>query len=241
MNRMRKSLVVTLMAVALAPVLSGCVFSPKHDPGTKPDPLSDNTTPQGAIRRFNQSYERKLAPEYQGMFTNDFTYEFSNSTDPTLVTQYSTGWFKTDEKESSSHLFTGYTPPGGSTLPAATSIDINLAVDIPVDDNSNGADPVTHKILATRVDGQITVPQTTGDPLSYVITNNYNVFYLIRGDAAASNLDTTQPADANHWYIYRWVDLSEAAAAPAGGLRTASTSQPSLSLVTWGRLKGGWH
>jgi hypothetical protein len=240
MNRMRKSLAVTLMAVALATVLTGCVFSPKKDKPVAPDPLSDNTTPANAIKRFLGSYEQKKAPEYQGMFTGDFTYEFSNSTDPTLVNLYSTGWFKTDEKESSSHLFNGYTPPGGQTLPAATTIDINLAVMIPTDDNSSGVDPASHKILATRVDGGITVPQAGQEPLTYVITNNYNVFYLVRGDAAV-DLDTTQPADASHWYIYRWVDLSEATPAPAGGLRTASTAQPQLSPMTWAHVRADWH
>ena len=237
---MRKSLYVVLMAVALAPLVSGCVFSPKKNTTEQKDPpLEDNTTPQLAVKRFIHAYEQKKAPEYQGMFTGDFTYEFSTSTDPTLVTQYSTGWFKNDEKESSSHLFNGYTPPGGVTLPAATSIDINLATTIPTDDPGS-QDPTTHKILTTRVDGNITVPQSGAEPLTYVITNNLNVFYLVRGDVAV-NLDSTQPADQNHWYIYRWVDLSEAAApAPAGGLRTAS-AEPGLTPLTWGHLRADWR
>ena len=145
--------------------------------------------------------------------------------------QYSTGWFKTDEKESSAHLFNGYTPPGGATLSAATSINITLAVDIPSDDNSGGVDPTTHKVLATRVDGSITVPQSGAEPITYVITNNYNVFYLVRGDAAV-NLDSTQPADAYHWYIYRWVDLSEASPKANG---------PTVAARTWGSLKAAYH
>jgi len=239
---MRKSLVVVLMAVALAPLLSGCIFSPKEKTGggPPPDPLPENTTPQLAIRRFLGAYEQKKAPEYQGMFTTDFTYEFSNTTDPTLVQQYSTGWFKTDEKESSSHLFQGYTPPGGATLPAATRIDITLAVDLPSDDNTSGTDPATHKVLATRVDGGITVPQAGSDPLTYVITNNYNVFYLVRGDVAAG-LDPTEHADANHWYIYRWVDLSEQTGPAPSSIRTASTSAPAAAPQTWGHLRADWR
>jgi hypothetical protein len=236
---MRKSLAVILMAVAL--VSSGCVFSPKKDTPPPPNPLSSNDTPANAVKRFLGSYEQKKAPEYQGMFTGDFTYEFSTSTDPTLVQQYSTGWFKNDEKESSSHLFNGYTPPGGATLPAATTINITLAVMIPTDDNTVGVDPNTHKILATRVDGDITVPQAGTEPLTYVISNNYNLFYLVRGDQAV-NLDTSQPADANHWYIYRWVDQTASPTpAPQSGLRTASTGQPTATPETWGHLKADWH
>ena len=72
------------------------------------------------MKRFVGAYEQKKVQEYQDMFTSDFTYEFSNGTDPDLVTKYSTGWFKSDETESSSHLFQGWTPPGLPFEPAAT-------------------------------------------------------------------------------------------------------------------------
>jgi hypothetical protein len=237
---MRKYLVVVLMAVALAPLLSGCVFSPPTSKIKPPPPpaLPENTTPQLAIQRFIGAYEQKKSTEYQGIFTGDFTYEFSNSTDPTLVTQYSTGWFKTDEKESSNHLFTGFTQPGGATLPAATSIDISLATDLPVNDLA-APDSTKYKVLQTRVDGSITVPQSGAEALTYLITNNFNQFYLARGDVAV-NLDTTQPADSTHWYIYRWVDLTGSAGQNAA-VRTASTSQPTLTPATWGHLKASWH
>jgi hypothetical protein len=227
---MRRSL---LFVFTLLVVLSGC--STDHIIGGPPPPppqLPPNDSPANAIKRFIGAYEQKRFQEYVGMFTGDFTYEFSTSTDPTLVQQYSTGWFKTDEKESAAHLFQGYTPPGGATLPAATSIDINFAVDIPTDDNTPGTDPVTHKVLATRVDCSITVPQAGSEPLTYVITNNYNVFYLVRGDVAV-NLDSTQPADDHHWYIYRWVDLSEAPSPEA--------NRPAAQSKTWGSLKGMYH
>jgi hypothetical protein len=189
--------------------------------------LSSNQTPQGAIARLVGSYEKKLPNEYAGVFTGDFKYEFSASTDPTLVQMYSAGWFKSDETASASHMFSGYTPPGGATLPAASSIDIQLANGVPTDDNTAGVDPATHKVLATRVDGSITVPQDI-EPITYVITNNYNVFYLVRGDVAVG-LDPSQPADSQHWYVYHWVDLS---VPQFNGLGPQSQSP------TWGSLKG---
>jgi hypothetical protein len=189
--------------------------------------LSSNQTPQGAIARLIGSYEKKLPSEYAGMFTGDFKYEFSASTDPTLVQQYAAGWFKSDEAASASHMFSGYTPPGGATLPAASSIDIQLANGAPTDDNTAGVDPATHKVLATRVDGTITIPQDI-EPLTFVITNNYNVFYLVRGDVAVG-LDASQPADDQHWYVYHWVDLSEPQFSGVG---------PQSLSPTWGRVKG---
>ena len=232
---MRKHLAVTLMALAMVGALSGCVFTPKSDPPPPPPPLSPNDTPHNAMLRFVGAYEQKKAQEYQDLFTTDFTYEFSNTTDPDLVAKYSTGWYKADETESSTHLFQGYTPPGLPYAPAASSINIDLANDQPVDDNGVGQDPVTHKFNFTRVDGQIVIP-TAPDPTNYLIENNTNVFYLVRGDQA--QLNTNQPADSTHWYIYRWLDLTTATAAVAGGLRTASANQaPPITRVTWARAK----
>jgi hypothetical protein len=213
-------------------VLAGCsnTFSP--GPIRCPEcgrPLTTNDSPQGAMVRFVESYERKMEAEYQGMFTGDFTFEFSSSTDPSLVQQYSTGWFKNDERESSAHLFAGYTPPGGQTLEPASTIDINLAITTPQDDNTIGLSPKTYKILATRVDGGVVVPQSGADAIRYAIVNNFDVFYVVRGDAAV-NLDSTQPADSLHWYIYRWVDLTA---------KGDSSSQSDT--VTWGGLKGRYH
>jgi hypothetical protein len=73
------------------------------------------------------------------------------------------------------------------------------------------------------------IPQPGANPHHYAIVNNFDVFYVVRGDAAV-NLDSTQPADSLHWYIYRWVDLTA---------KTDSSSQSDT--VTWGALKGKYH
>jgi hypothetical protein len=180
------------------------------------------------------AYESKSPVNYQAMFTGDFTYEFSNSTDPTLVQQYATGWFKIDENESSNHLFNGYTIPGGAHLQAASAIALKLASMLPQDDNTSGLDPRTHKILETRVDGSVTVPASP-NPLTYEINNNFNELRLVRGDAAVG-LDSTQVADSLHWYVYRWVDLTEALA-PASPTREPTPAQS----TTWGEVKARYH
>jgi len=221
------------MFVLTATVAMAC-FGCKHstEPPAPTASLVANDSPEHAIERFRLAYEQKKATEYQGMFTGDFTYEFSSSTDPTLVQQYSTGWFKDDEKESSSHLFAGYKPPGGTTLEPASTISINFAVKLPSDDNSAGVDPTTHKVLATPVDGQIVVPNPGADATTFVITNNFNVFYIVRGDSAAG-LDGSQPADPQHWYIYRWVDLTG-----TGGL---NPSRAQTNSITWGKVKAEYR
>jgi hypothetical protein len=221
----------TFAALAIFAVLfgAGCSGNPASPKPAAPT-LAANDTPTNAAARLVGSYEQKNQSAFAGMLTGDFNFEFSTSTDPTLVQQYPTGWTRVDESESSSHLFSGYSPPGGSTLPAATSIDINLAVDIPTDDNTSGTNPTTHKVLATRVDGSITVPQAGSEPLTYVITNNYEVFYFVRGDVAAG-LDETQPADAQHWYVYKWVDQTQ------NYIPRPNSRGILVKTNTWGRLK----
>ncbi|HEV8480388.1 MAG TPA: hypothetical protein VGR66_06295 [Candidatus Eisenbacteria bacterium] len=216
-------------ALALAFVLFGCKSSTEPKT-TQPPALVANDTPAHAIERLISSYEKKNESAFAGMFTGDYTYEFSVYTDPTLVQQYSTGWFKSDETASSTHLFSGYTPPGGSTLEPASSISIALADSTPTDDNASGVDPATHKVLATRVDGQIVVPNPGADPTAYNFQNNFNVFYIVRGDSAVG-LGSGQSADSLHWYVYRWVDQTSG----------PGTNRPQTVPATWGKLKGMYH
>jgi len=221
-----------LKALAIVTVIvlacSGCNHS--TEPKTNsPSALVANDSPAHAIERLIGAYERKDESAFAGMFTGDYTYEFSNSTDPTLVTQYSTGWFKGDETASSTHMFSGYTPPGGVKLEAASTIAIHLSVTAPTDDNSSGVDPATHKVLATPVDGQIVVPNPGAEATTFVITNNFNVFYIVRGDSAV-DLDSDQAADSLHWYVYKWTDLT-GGAAPSHAMRSAT------KISTWGRVK----
>ena len=168
------------------------------------------------------------------MFTGDFDFEFSNATDPDLVNAYAGGWLKVDEAAAAAHLFHGYTPTGMPTAPAASSIDITLATTATSSDTTASLDPATHKMLATRVDGQIIIPPTgtATVPTTYLFANNYSVFYLVRGDAAAG-LDSSQPADTAHWYIRRWTDLTQ----PAVSAQTLAAPKPAET-STWGKVKG---
>src|SRR5690349_3614269 len=68
-----------VVAAALALACFGC----KHttEPPAPAFGLIENDSPANAIERFRLAYEQKKATEYQAMFTGDFTYEFSTSTD----------------------------------------------------------------------------------------------------------------------------------------------------------------
>ena len=187
---------------------------PEPQPGPPPAGLSANDTPSHAVSRLIGAYQEKDAGAYAGMLTGDFRFFFSASADPSLASQFPNGWTRKAETQSASHLFSG------TSLPAAQTIVIQLANTSPVDDNTEGVVPETHKLLVTRVDGTIQAGSTT-----YSMTNNLDVFYFVRGDAA-HGLNDSQPADDQHWYLYRWVDQTVL----GGGAQAED--------VTWGRVKG---
>ena len=228
---------VAALSLALL-LLSGC--SGEKNP-VRPIPIGyppESNSPEHAVLRFLFMYEQKRPQEYQDLFTIDFMFEFSNSTDPDLVTKYLTGWFKSDETESSTHLFQGWNPPGQPYAPAASAIDITLKTSLPVDDTSPGVDPVTHKVLVTRVDGRIVIPPTppATDPTEFLIENNVVALYLVRGDQAS--LVSSQLADSVHWYVYRWVDLTVASAPQA--ISKSFAPLPSRG-GTWGSVKAAYR
>jgi len=229
---------LSTLFVALSLVLVSCASETTRPASQQQPPLAENDTPQHAVQRFVGAYEQKKTAEYGALFTGDFAFEFSNSTDPDLVVKYSAGWLKTDEDTAAIHLFQGYTPQGQSHAPAASSINIDLTTTLPVDDNSPGLDPATHKILSTRVDGQIVIPPTgtATDPTNYLVENNYNAIYLVRGDQAVG-LAASQPADDAHWYIYLWKDLTVSSAQP----RNRPVSPQPAQASTWANLRANYR
>ncbi len=241
---MRKQLMVFLVLAVTVGLAAGCIFSPKDTTPAPPQPGPPNDTPENAIKRFVWAYENRKGPEYENMFTEDFTFEFSNLADPTLAQKYSAGWFKTDEQISARNLFQGFSNEQGLYTPAASSIDMTLAQTNPIND-TEGRDSTKFKMLATRVDGIIIVPPSQGQTQEtrYIIDNNNHRFYLARGDA---QFDSTgrfitpagERADSTRWYIYRWIDETAQPVA-VGGLQSASAAVNRVSnpLATWGEVK----
>jgi hypothetical protein len=217
------------IALPLLLCAAGCVTEPVHKtPTPVPGPLND--TPQNTILRFVWAYENKKTAEYENLFTEDFTFEFSMYVDPELAQQYQNGWFKLDEKTSADHLFEGFMDDSTGYHTAASSIDLTLAKTAPTGD-TEGRDPTKFKVLATRVDGIVVVPHTGSqtEDTRYVIENNFHRFFLVRGDAAAS-LAAGQPADSTHWYVYHWMDETAYPVAPA-------SVRASTQMTTWGHVK----
>jgi hypothetical protein len=221
--------------VLLPTLILALTVSCGTEPDGTPQPTAlqpPNDTPQNTIVRFIAAYEKRKTAEYQALFTGDFTFEFSNSADPTLADKWSTGWFAADESIYVKNLFEGGTNLEGYYLEAASSIDLIFSKTLPVADTDSG-DPTKFQVLSTPVDGVWVVPPTppATDPTNYVITNNSHRFFLVRGDAAAA-LKSGQPADSTHWYIWKWADET------TGGAAAPTTLENATVPATWGKVKG---
>jgi hypothetical protein len=219
--------------------VAGCGTEPAPPPGEPPEHFWQD--PAGpTIKRFVWSYENRQRTDYENLFTEDFTFEFSIAADPDLAQKYANGWFKLDETRSAEHLFEGFTDQLAGYLPPASSIGLTLAQPISAGD-TEGRDSTKFRVLATRVDGIIVIPPTGSqvEETSYHIKDNFLRLYLVRGDAAVdSNGNPTIPpyflADSTLWFIYRWVD------------ETAATPKPSVAAVpvdsmTWSALKARYR
>jgi hypothetical protein len=193
-----------------------------------------NDTVQNTIRRFEVTYEFQDLPKYGNLLASDFRYTFSQASDPVLVQTYGNDWGKDDEVASSWHLFDGFTNSVGEAFPAASKIQMDLfGVQPATDVEHPDSTAYYQKVVVTRVVMSIEIPGSP-EPTTYNIDARHE-FYLVRGDAA--QLDASQEARTDRWYIRRWDDLS---AAPATTATFADGPTPTTP-KTWGSLKAQYR
>lgn len=219
--RRRSALLLTAL---LALVAAGCGGD---DATTQPDPIPPggitpgNDTALNTIRRFEHAYEAEALAEYVALFTADFHYDFSLQADPNLVSQYGTTWGVLRDSASTRHLFEGFTNDGGQFVPGADSIALYLGFGVAP--NHWDPDSLAYYAMADVPSSRLEIFRT-GDVV-HDVEAAYRI-WLVRGDAAW--LRPGQPADASHWYIQRWEDLS------------VPVFQGPTS-TTWGRLKAQYE
>jgi hypothetical protein len=162
------------------------------------EPVSTDS-PEGWLRHFESAYEGRNAVEYGTLFSDDFRFFFGTSD---LAARYPDGWTRDDEIASAEHLFHGFTNATGRTLPAARQIEVGL------DPHQVQPDPEKPDSAAWyRV---VVVPSVSvrfwfeGSTTADVEWDRHE-FWLVRGDAARV-AGADRPADADHWYVRRWVE-----------------------------------
>jgi hypothetical protein len=234
-------IVLSLALTSLALFAFGCGEDEVPlEPEVPVNPYPANSTPEGAIRRFISTYEARDTSEFLKLFTSDFEFQFSNSTDPDLVNKFSAGWFKDDEIISSRNLFVGGVNSGGEFQPAAVSIDLNLGNTSPGPITFRGQDTLLHQRLFTSLNLTIQLPPSQFDPegTTFVVGGvdpAAHEFFFVRGDAA--ELESDQATDSLHWYINRWADVSTINAT-FDFPNQASYKPGAIEGDSWGRIKG---
>jgi len=194
-----------------------------------PPPIPKNDTPLHALQRLVFAMEEESPLEYVALFTSDFRFEFSEASDPPLVTLYGDSWNKGDETAFLRHLLQGFVSSTGAYVPGSGSIAMRMDRDTVFADPAH-ADSTRFYAYCPVYSMQLMVDVSDTSGVTSFEINAPQDLYLVRGDAAV--LDAGQPADSLHWYIHHWDDLSPPP--PAGG--TAGQVP-----TTWGRLKARYR
>ena len=228
---------VLALCVAALPVLAGCSsnpFTPPTDDGNNELPATTplNDSPENTMARFEATYEYRVKPEYEKLFTSNFRFTFSNQSDPELFNTWGTSWGKDDEIESTGNLITGFTDSEGNPQAAAASIELTLEGASFVGDPTRPESTAFYKyVIVPRVRMHLIL----ADGREFEIDAPHD-FYLVRGDVAV--LDETQEARSDRWYIHRWDDKSPPLAAI---IRVASQgAEGGAERRTWGDLKASY-
>jgi hypothetical protein len=218
------------LALALSMVVAAVGCSKSSTEPIPPPVDAQNSTPQGAMLRFEKAYELKVLAAYADLFTADFRFAFSSDADPDLVSQFGDTWGKSNEIQSTNHLFDGFTNTVGQFVAPASLIALTLnGPQIFADPDYPDSAAFYKYVVVPSIRLDLEVPGTDG----FTIQAPHD-FYLVRGDAAV--LDSSQPADSVHWYIRRWVDKSPAF---PGAVRPGTEPARFNAAIpaTWGQVK----
>ena len=215
MSRARSLSLVSLLVLF---TLAGCGGG---DKSTKPvvppsDGLPAGTpaadSPLNLAKRLEATWENRGEAEYGKLLSADFRYQFSLASDPLLVNMYP-NWNRTDEIAALTHLFHGFTNEQGTTIPAASRIDMTpTGVQVGSDPDHPDSSAQYQRMVVTNLEIQVEVPSGY-EPVTYNISARHE-FYLVRGDAAV--LPAGAVANTTRWYVRRWDDLSTSTTARKG-------------------------
>jgi hypothetical protein len=236
-----RSAVAVTFGLLLGLPLAGCGEGGRSagvtGPGPHPSPLA--STPAGAVRLLEWSYNNRSLDRYGELFTDDFRWVCAPFDSSVTVP-----WSREAELISAAHLFVG----GDSDAAPASSIrlafDRNLLV-LP-DPHTVAWDPTGrwHRTIRTFVDLHIVTVEGDG-----VEITGLSSFHLVRADSASIPADLLARGfgpDSLRWYIRGWEDETGPppdspgarrawSGRPTGG--TAPLGTQPLRSMSWCRLK----
>jgi hypothetical protein len=215
--------------------MMGCAGEVTEPPaGTTP--LND--TPKNTVRRFESFFERKDSGELHSLLTSDYTFEFSPTVDGSLCIKYSDGWSKEDESLCMRHMFYGGSTNHGWQLRHAERILLELSNYSTAPEPGKDGNKFQTVVVTASLRIELSRCSQTGERIVMELEGPPYVhrhrFYLVRGDAAV--LAEGQPADANHWYIWKWCDETTREQAAVSGTSAAAAGDVMIT-GSWGSLK----
>jgi len=175
------------------------------------DSLAAPDSPRGALCRLFGAYAHGWTREYRRMLTSDFRFVFAEAE---LRAEHPDGFTAEDERLSLLHLSRGFVNSRGLSMPAADALNLSATGISIAGDPENPEDPRHYQIVRVA-DASLQLMFGAGP--FYPVFGGVQLLSLVRGDAAS--LDLGQPADADHWYVRRWVENpveTEQVAATAG-------------------------
>ena len=152
--------------------------------------------PQATLDRLARAYRDRKPDDVIATYTAD--YRFHSMGDSLL--NYSLGMTRSDDSSSVRNMMLGEIRNGETLIAPADSIGLTM------DGFEEGADPEHPDSLQhyrTVAVGRYDFGVRVGND-RMLNTSSLHVFHLVRGDAAV--LVAGQSADAEHWYIRRWLE-----------------------------------
>jgi hypothetical protein len=206
-------------AVSLLLALALCALLATPGEPDAPEALPASDSPLGALTRLLVSYRLERLDDYAALLLPRFQFEFGDSE---LRAAHPNGFSREEEITSARHLFQGFTDESGVQRPAARAISTSFDTVCASDEPGRADSAAQYQVLvACGLRLQIELEDGTGLDVGPAC----HEFHFVRGDVAACGAE--QPRDADHWYLWRWVESSSCeSVAAAAALATRAPPVP---------------
>lgn len=201
------------MRVLLSAILWFLVAAtlPVHAASTSIPPVNQPLEgPQATLERLAQAY-RGLSPEDIGAaLTADYRFHALGDS----LTQFVGGSAREIEMRAVRGILRGVLRNGDTLQHAADSVGMSLDG---IHENPDPEHPDSTQHYRVLTVGRFEMGFRRTDGQRFITAPHVNVFHLVRGDVAVR--EDGQPADANRWYIRRWIE-------DVAGIREQLGNQP---------------
>jgi hypothetical protein len=222
----RSSMSLTLVLAVLACSTAGAAAAGVDDAPATPRPwMQSAKQPAEAVRALKAVYHDRDLALFDRLLSSDYRF---HTYDEQLRQWDLEGMDKTFELRSARCLFRS--DPGDTSCPkdAPAPRHIEIAMKgVRLSDDPEHPDSTQHYVLGLADAFEFDIELPDGTRLQTAPATH--VFHLVRGDAAV--LGAGQPADAQHWYIRRWIERASERGPDGPGRPWTGTGAPGVLSV----------